>query len=92
MSREELRSSTLLEVRSVIEVARREELRCLSRNLVEETIRNVMATDYCVVTTDIKNSAFSFVETVITKMNRCGVLDEPLNQGSNHWRQYSIFI
>lgn len=56
LSGEKLRYLIQLEVKSALEPAQREEVGSMSRNLVEETIRDVFATGSCVATEDIGNS------------------------------------
>lgn len=79
-STEELRSLIQIEVRSAAENVRREEMKSMSRNFVDETICDVFATGYCAATEGIRKFSFLFVEKVILRTTHCGALDEILHQ------------
>lgn len=85
ISRKELRSLTQVEVKPSVDAARQEEMRSMSRSLVEKTICGVFATGFCAATEGIENSFLSFVENVITEMTYCGVPDKTLGQSFNCW-------
>lgn len=78
-SREELRSLFQVEVKSSVEAAQREKMKSMSRNLIEENIWDVFATNHCTATEGIKRSSLAFVESVITETIHGGAMVETLN-------------
>lgn len=64
----------------------------MSRNLVEESIRDVFDMNYCAATKGIKFSVFLFVENATTEVIHCGVLDETPNQSFSRWSRSDAFM
>lgn len=91
LRRENLRSLIQIELLSAIEVTQREKMRNMSRNNVQEIVRDVFSTGNCVAIEDIENFFFSFVEKVSTKVNHREVLDETLSHSSNRWSRSDTF-
>lgn len=80
LSEEHVRPLTQLEVKSVLEATKQVEIKSMSRDLREETIRDTSAARYCATAEGVENSTLFFVENKSTEMNICGVLHETLSQ------------
>lgn len=85
ISREKLRSLIQEDVKSAVETAQLEEMRSMSRHQIKETLGDVFNTEYCASTDEIKDSSFSFMESVESETVHCGVLDETLSRSFNRW-------
>lgn len=72
-------------IKSAVETAQGEEMRSMSRNLVEQAIRDVFTAGYCETTDGTKDSSLSFVKSVVTEIINRGVLHEMLSQRFNRW-------
>lgn len=91
ISGEALRSLIHVEIKFALEIAQTEEMRSISRDLVEETIFAVFSAGYCAATNGIMDSSFSFVESVSAEMINRGVLDETLNHSIDRLSRSDTF-
>lgn len=67
-------------VKPSIETAKRAKMRCLSQNLVKETLFDVFTTGYCTATDGTKNFSFLFLESVVIEISNQIVLVKTPNQ------------
>lgn len=91
ISTEKLRSLIQIKVKSAVDAAQRDEKGSMSRNLVEETICNVLATRPCAANKGFQSSFFSVLENKITKIIFCEVLKRTLNESTNCWPWFNTF-
>lgn len=92
LSWEKLGSLNQMGIKSVAKIAQREELRSMSRNLVEETPAKSSLLATVQPPKTLKHVSFSFMETVIMNVIHCRVLHESLSQSLNRWSRYGTFV
>lgn len=85
INRVKLRSPIQVEEYPDVEIAQREKMLSMSRNLVDETFCDDFTPGFCAAIDRKKNSFFSFVEGVVAKMMSFGGLDKTTNQSIVRW-------
>lgn len=89
---EELRAPIQTKVKSAVETAQGKKMISMFRILFGKTLCDLLTTEHSVVTYVIKNSSYSFVESVFIKIIQGGFKTETLGQSFNLGSRSETFI